>query len=283
VGAQLTQRSATVRPIAGAAFGAFVMTRVAARVIEDSWLAHRAGWVRSNYRQRTVSLTGGASAAAASVLAAAVFAPCGWRPAAVAVTAAAAGAGLYDDLLAPAAETASDKGWRGHLSAARAGRVSGGAVKVAVIGVAALGAARSISVTWASALPKAALIAGTANLVNLFDLRPGRAAKVVLVTGALGLASPIAAIAAIAVGAAAAELPADLAERQMLGDLGANTLGALLGLRLAGAPPARRWTALAVVLGLTAVSERISFSAVIDGNRVLRQVDRWGRSDQPPL
>ena len=65
----------------------------------------------------------------------------------------------------------------------------------------------------------AGLVAGSANLMNLFDLRPGRAIKVsLLASAALALRGPgaRAAVAAPA-GAAVALLPEDLGERAMLG------------------------------------------------------------------
>ena len=63
----------------------------------------------------------------------------------------------------------------------------------------------------------------------------------------------------------------------MLGDCGANALGALLGVRLAAAgdqPLAIAATALGL---LTLASERWSFNAVIDRCRPLRAIDRLGR------
>ena len=78
-------------------------------------------------------------------------------------------------------------------------------------------------------------------------------------------------------GAALAELPGDLGETRMLGDVGANPLGALLGLRLAANWAPARWAALAVVTALTVASERVSFTQVIARHAPLRALDEWGR------
>ena len=67
----------------------------------------------------------------------------------------------------------------------------------------------------------------------------------------------------------------------MLGDLGANTLGALLGVRLTSASPRAQTVVLGVVAGLTAASERVSFSRVIDSVPALRALDALGRTAAP--
>src|SRR5205823_11650957 len=120
----------------------------------------------------------------------------------------------------------------------------------------------------------AGVIAGTANLVNLLDLRPGRALKAGLVIGA-PLGGPL---AAGPVGACAGLLPADLGEQVMLGDAGANALGALLGVALAARTgTAGRAVLLAGLAGLTAASERVSFTRVIESTPGLRELDALGR------
>lgn len=64
----------------------------------------------------------------------------------------------------------------------------------------------------------------------------------------------------------------------MLGDTGANALGALVGAALALVPSAAvRTGALAGVVTLVVASEKVSFSAVIDRVPLARAVDRWGR------
>jgi UDP-N-acetylmuramyl pentapeptide phosphotransferase/UDP-N-acetylglucosamine-1-phosphate transferase len=85
------------------------------------------------------------------------------------------------------------------------------------------------------------------------------------------------------VGAAAGLLPADLHERLMLGDTGANLLGAVLGLAvvLEASRPVRT-AVLIVLVVLNLASERVSFSSVIDRTPGLRQLDRVGRGPQDP-
>ena len=122
------------------------------------------------------------------------------------------------------------------------------------------------------------LVAGTANLVNLLDLRPGRAGKAGALVAAAGLGGPAGSLVAGPLGATLATLPADLGEQVMLGDAGANALGALLGLRLASiSGRAPRAGLLAVVAALTLASERISFTKVIEATPGLRELDRLGR------
>lgn len=265
-------------PTAALATGA-VITAATDRALSTAAVTARlpTGWARSNFRGRPVTLAGGAAVAVGAGVAATAFAPRGLRAPTALVAATAALAGAYDDLVAPRLEVAGDKGWRGHLRALRSGRPSGGVVKVAVIGAGAVGAGRLAAHSWASAVPAAALIAGTANLVNLFDLRPGRAGKVVIALAGAQLSGPAAGGAAAVLGAALAELPGDLGEARMLGDVGANPLGALLGLRLAANGAPARWGALAVVMALTVASERVSFTRVIARHAPLRALDEWGR------
>jgi UDP-N-acetylmuramyl pentapeptide phosphotransferase/UDP-N-acetylglucosamine-1-phosphate transferase len=84
-------------------------------------------------------------------------------------------------------------------------------------------------------------------------------------------------------GVAGAGLEADLAERDMLGDGGANALGAALGTAVVvGAPRSVRSVLLAVAVGLTVASERVSFTEVIARTSGLRELDAWGRRPPAP-
>lgn len=242
-----------------------------------------APWRRTNYAGRPVSLLGGPTLAATATVTAALGAPAGTRAAAVVVGLVSGAVGCYDDLAGARPEQAGDKGLAGHLAALRAGRVSSGAVKVAGIGAAAAFAAvltrrgRGAG-AFVDGVLTTGLVAGTANLLNLLDLRPGRAGKAAALAAAAGLAGPAGPMMAGPLGATLAVLPADLGERVMLGDCGANAVGGLVGLRMARIPGrAGRAALLAGITGLTLASEKVSFTAVIEATPGLRELDRLGR------
>lgn len=239
----------------------------------------RAPWERTNHAGRTVTLLEGPVYA----VAAAAGAVAGGSPSAAGVI-ASAGAGAFgalDDL----AGDASSKGLKGHLGALARGEVTTGALKI--VGLAATGLVAAALADRRSGrgafttLVGGAAIAGSANLANLFDLRPGRTLKVTVLTALPALLPGHAtgpATAAAALGAAAGTLPDDLRGRSMLGDTGANAAGAMVGLALVERSGLRgRLAVLAVTAALTVLSERVSFSKVIDDNTVLRRLDRWGR------
>jgi UDP-N-acetylmuramyl pentapeptide phosphotransferase/UDP-N-acetylglucosamine-1-phosphate transferase len=121
------------------------------------------------------------------------------------------------------------------------------------------------------------VVASAANTANLLDLRPGRCAKVFLPLWVVGcLVDPGGgAWSAGLAGAALAALPFDLREEGMLGDAGANALGAVVGTLLLAGPMWLVWAAAVVLLALQLASERVSFTRVIESNRVLPFVLRW--------
>ena len=186
--------------------------------------------------------------------------------------------GLVDDVAA----VGDDRGFKGHLRALSEGRVTTGLLKllagaaVAVVIVATPGfkSGRTLIVD-------AALIALAANLGNLLDRAPGRTIKFGLVAYvpialAVGTA-PIGIAAAPVMGAALGLLPDDLRERLMLGDTGANVIGAVLGLAVVlGSRESVRLVVMLALLATNVAAELVSFSRVIDAAPPLRWFDRWG-------
>jgi UDP-N-acetylmuramyl pentapeptide phosphotransferase/UDP-N-acetylglucosamine-1-phosphate transferase len=254
-----------------------------------------ARWSRRNHRGEPVTLLEGPAYVGGALGAVGLASGTGprLRAAALLATTGAAALGAYDDL----GGDGTRRGLRGHLTALAHGELSTGAVKVLGLAAGGLGAAvllhpggqpgsRGRAARLVDVASSGALIAGTANLVNLLDLRPGRALKVVAALGLLtaaGGADP-AILAAAATGSSLAALPADLAERAMLGDTGANAAGALLGVAWAARlHRPGRLLALAAVTALTLASERVSFTAVIERTPALAALDRLGRRAPEPV
>jgi hypothetical protein len=209
--------------------------------------------------------------------------------------------GLIDDAFG----TAGHKGFRGHLSALRRGRLTTGSIKLFGIGFLALVGAAWPAFVWDGVTGLTLLHYGVgvlviglgANTVNLFDLRPGRALKaytlLVVVAVPVGVwslartddALPISSalfdgllVLVVALGPVVAVWRQDVSEAGMLGDAGANAFGMLAGLLLVFALPfAGAVVAAAILLGLNLASERVSFSAVIERTSWLAAIDRWGR------
>jgi UDP-N-acetylmuramyl pentapeptide phosphotransferase/UDP-N-acetylglucosamine-1-phosphate transferase len=263
-----------VTTLAAGAIGAGTARAVQRQLTADP-PGGRQRWERINYRGGTVTLAAGPAMAlgAAAGAALAPGASARMRLAGAVVAGTAGVVGLYDDLAGSAS-----KGLGGHLTALRHGQVTSGAVKVAVLGAAGLAGAALVSDDPLDVLVGGAAVAGHANLLNLLDLRPGRAIKVALLHTPVALRGPAAGLAAAGVGAATAVLPADLGEKSMLGDAGANALGAALGLAMvAREGRAARLVHLGAVTALTLASERVSFTRVIEKTPVLRELDRLGR------
>jgi len=170
--------------------------------------------------------------------------------------AAAVALGLADDLW-----SGPERGFRAHLSRGP----TTGVAKAVGIPLVALATTRS--------LRGATLISLAANLLNQLDTRPGRALKA-FVAGALLVRGPAKAYVPIAVLLA----PYDLREMTMLGDAGANGLGAVLGYgsvsKLTGKG---QILSIAALAAMTVAGETRSLGALIERTRGLRELDAWGR------
>lgn len=146
-------------------------------------------WERTNFHGVTVSLRGGVAMAGAAVASAAVASALSDQPRAALGGAVAALGGAVAGYIDDVDQGAHDggkvaKGLKGHLGALAHGQVTTGVIKIAGIGASALAASALVGSKATSVSGKAAdlalntvLIAGTANLANLLDLRPGRALK----------------------------------------------------------------------------------------------------------
>lgn len=271
---------------AAVAGAAALAARVAYRALTSRPPGGEKTWSRTNHRGEPVTLLEGPAAAigAGVTLALVPGLPGRLRLAGVLCAAGAGGVGAFDDL----AGSGDSRGFRGHLGALARGEVTTGMVKIAGIGVVGLASSALVHRKPVDVILGGLFVAAGANLVNLFDLRPGRALKAVLLHGPTLLAGSDVAgdMAAAPVGAAAGLLGVDLDEQAMLGDGGANALGALLALAAtAGVSRRTRVVLLLGTAGLTAASELVSFTRVIERIKPLRVLDELGRrprDEEPP-
>jgi len=196
--------------------------------------------------------------------------------------------GLVDDTLARDSTDADghrpQRGWRGHGAAALRGELStgvlkaGGSLGLALLAMSYSGASSSDG-RW---LLAAAVLVLATNAFNLLDLRPGRSTKAFVLLGA-GLAigsADLRPLWALGLFAAPALVAGgyDLRERAMLGDTGANLLGALAGLWLVlTLSGTGQLVALALLVVITIYGELRSISTLVERTPGLRELDSWGR------
>lgn len=267
---------------------------VIAAAFAGPWISdmRRSGLARENYRGRRVAFPAGAVLVACSLIALAPLAILDdradldlldpdlrrWAVYVLGVSLL----GLIDDALG--ADASAPRGWRGHARAIASGRFSTGAVKA--IGSLALAAyaTSGLGDRDFAYVADLALLLLTTNLFNLLDLRPGRVEKVfVALLAALCVgawtAEPLE-LLGIFVGPVLVVAAYTLRERAMLGDTGANLVGALAGVSLlVTLGETGRYVALGIVAALNIYGEFRSISRTIEGVPLLRSLDSLGRVD----
>jgi UDP-GlcNAc:undecaprenyl-phosphate GlcNAc-1-phosphate transferase len=186
--------------------------------------------------------------------------------------------GIIDDIWG----TREVGGFKGHFKKLIFERkLTTGAIKAIGGGIVGITAGYYVSggepIRWVLA---AMLIPLASNILNLFDLRPGRAVAVFF----LGLG--VTCIAAgghiesgwLVVAVAAVTLMFSVMDSQgkaMMGDSGSNALGAALGLTIAlNTGIIFQISAIIVIIAVHIYSEKHSMSALIENNAVLRFIDR---------
>lgn len=259
----------------------------------------RAGWTRPNYAGQPIPLGAGGSFVLGGSLGLALYIaraglPFPLQHVGFAVPAAAAdprwwlgGAlgmatlGWLDDRYG----SHTVRGFSAHVRALARGRLTTGGLKLLGGGLLALGAtvppsgAPSGAAAIAAWLADALLLALAINTVNAFDLRPGRAAKGwALLVGLSAMAGARIPWILPFVAAVAAYVGWDLRARMMMGDTGANALGALAGFSLVSMPsPVARWAAAAVLAAFHLWMERHSLTRWIAEHPAVGWLDRLGR------
>lgn len=185
--------------------------------------------------------------------------------------------GLVDDIYGGA-----EKGFRGHMKSLFKGRVTTGMFKLISISLISLFTAFKIEKELPSQFLAAIILASASNLFNLLDLRPGRSVKFALpafIAGTFVLEGELREFAFLLAVVYLVYLLFDLKEFAMLGDAGANPLGFFAATIVVFAVKITLYEFLIalVLVGLNLVSEKVSFTKIIERNKILNFVDRLGR------
>ncbi len=186
--------------------------------------------------------------------------------------------GLIDDLIG-GRET---RGFKGHFGELFKGKLTTGALKAIGGGLISFYVVAGFSENIFLQFLNAILVTLTVNTFNLLDLRPGRAIKVFLILGAISylfsLAYPVWIFWGIFLGSIVVLFKAELAEEIMLGDVGSNVLGAILGFTFV---VNFNWKVNSLILALLVLlqlfTEKHSLTELIERNRILRWLDELGR------
>lgn len=189
--------------------------------------------------------------------------------------------GFLDDMLGQR----DTLGFKGHFGALFKGKLTTGGLKALGGGMIALFVAFYSSHGWGNILLNTLILALFTNMLNLLDLRPGRAVKgffiflILLLLALKGntdwfLVAPV-------LGVVLVYFPYDLKARTMMGDAGSNVLGFLLGyIAIMGLSLYARLAVLAILIAVHIYTERYSLSQTIESNRILRSIDQLGRGRQ---
>ncbi|MGR6836356.1 hypothetical protein [Syntrophomonas erecta] len=186
--------------------------------------------------------------------------------------------GFIDDMLGQR----DTMGFKGHFGALFKGRLTTGGLKALGGGVVALFLAVFIAGGWGNIILNVLIIALFTNMLNLLDLRPGRAIKgflifllliVLLAVGRIewSLITPL-------LGAVVYYFPLDLKAGAMMGDAGSNVLGVALGFIAAVCLdlPVRVGVLVFLIL-MHLYTEKYSLTTTIERVKILKAIDMMGR------
>ena len=186
-------------------------------------------------------------------------------------------AGALDDLIG----NRNVSGLKGHFKSLFKGKLTTGGFKALFGGFVGLIISVCISKNIADIIVNTLVIALSTNLMNLFDLRPGRAIKVYLVIIIpiyITLTGYTKVFPLLILPNVLAYFNIDLKARGMMGDTGSNVLGISIGVLMAlgyGIKVRLAWLVFLILMHL--ITEKFSLTKIIEKNRVLKFIDNLGR------
>ncbi|SHJ64967.1 glycosyl transferase [Tepidibacter formicigenes] len=186
--------------------------------------------------------------------------------------------GIIDDLIG----NRDVSGLKGHFKSLFKGRLTTGGFKALFGGFVALFVSMSISNNIIDIIINTLLISLFTNLINLLDLRPGRAIKgyvlislILLFTVSLYYQKIL---IILLLSNVLAYFKDDLKAKAMMGDVGSNVLGISIGIIVASnfSFIARSITLILLIL-IHIITEKYSLTKIIEKNKILNYIDMIGR------
>ena len=186
-------------------------------------------------------------------------------------------AGALDDLIG----NRNVSGLKGHFKSLFKGELTTGGFKALFGGFVGLVVSVCISSSIVDIIVNTLIIALSTNLMNLFDLRPGRAIKaylVIMIPIYITLTGYTKVFPLLILPNVLAYFNTDLKARGMMGDTGSDVLGISIGVLMAlgyGIKVRLAWLVFLILMHL--ITEKFSLTKIIEKNRVLKFIDNLGR------
>lgn len=186
--------------------------------------------------------------------------------------------GLLDDIVGDK----KVKGFKGHILSLFNYKLTTGGLKLIVGGMSSLLVSIIIHISLIDIIVNTFIIGLFTNIINIFDLRPGRAGKVFMFFSIILILSSNTDrynyIIFSLLGIVIVYLPYDLKAKFMMGDIGSNILGITLGIFCVKTQILSARLLFLVFLALiNIISEFYSFTDIIANNKLLCYIDKLGR------
>lgn len=186
-------------------------------------------------------------------------------------------AGVLDDIIG----NRDVSGLKGHFKSLIRGDLTTGGFKALFGGFVGVIISIAISKNVVDIVINTLIIALSTNLMNLLDLRPGRAIKaylLIVTTLFLTLKGYVKGLPLLIVPNVLAYFSHDLKAKAMMGDTGSNVLGISIGILVVlGYSLNVRLIWLAFLILIHLLTEKYSLTKIIEKNKFLNYIDKLGR------
>ena len=186
-------------------------------------------------------------------------------------------AGILDDIIG----NRDVSGLKGHFKSFFKGTLTTGGFKAIFGGFVGVLISIAVSNSIPDIIINTLIIALSTNLMNLLDLRPGRAIKayiVIIITIFITLTGYVKVLPLLILPNVLAYFNYDLKAKAMMGDTGSNVLGISIGMLIVfGYSFKVRVSWLVFLVFIHILTEKYSLTKIIENNKILNFIDKLGR------